>query len=52
VPVPQFDLLENLDKGWIRDGGVSKARGIWQNNCDEIEALASPCDTCKQTETK
>ena len=52
VPVPQFDLLENLDKGWIRDGGVSKARGIWQNNCDEIEALTSLCDTCQSAETK
>ena len=51
VPVPQFNLLENLDKQWIGEGGMSKARDIWQKNCDEIEALASLCDTCKQTET-
>ena len=52
VPVPQFDFLENLDKRWINDGGVSKARGIWQKNCDEIEALASQCETCQPIETK
>jgi hypothetical protein len=50
VPVPQFDLLENLDKRWINESDMSKARDIWQKNCDEIEALASLCDTCQSVE--
>lgn len=41
VPVPQFDLLENLDKRWVSEEGMSKARAIWQKHCDEIETLAS-----------
>ena len=52
VPVPQFDLLENLDKQWISEGGMSKARDIWEKNCDEIEVLASLRDTCQPIETK
>ena len=52
VPVPQFDLLENLDKRWINGEDVNKARDIWQKNCDEIEALALQSDICKSIETK
>lgn len=37
VPVPQFDLLDNLDKRWIGDGGLEKARGFWERHVDEIE---------------
>jgi len=52
VPVPQFDLLENLDKRWIDEEGMNKARDIWDKNRDEIEALSSPRDICKPIETK
>jgi CheY-like chemotaxis protein len=52
VPVPQFDLLENLDKRWIGDGGTSKARGIWERNCDEINALTSLSEACLLAEAK
>lgn len=37
VPVPQFDVLENLDKRWIGDGGLEKARDFWERHADEIE---------------
>ena len=37
VPVPQFDVLENLDKRWIGSGSLEKARGFWERHANEIE---------------
>lgn len=37
VPVPQFNLFENLDKAWVNTTGLAKARDYWKRHADEIE---------------
>jgi len=37
LPAPQFNLLENLDKVWVNEDGLEKAREHWQRYADEIE---------------
>ena len=37
VPVPQYDHLEHLDKGWISEGQGVKAREFWDRNLELIE---------------
>ena len=41
APVPQFDVLENLDKAWVSAEGLEKAREIWQQHADEIEGWSA-----------
>jgi len=37
LPTPQFNAFKNLDMVWIGDGGLEKARVLWQRVADEID---------------
>lgn len=37
LPVPQFDPLENLDKQWMSEDSLKRAREHWQRLADDIE---------------
>src|SRR5574340_1557637 len=41
VPTPQYDHLENLEKGWIKDEELEIAHRFWNQNLDAIEKWES-----------
>ena len=41
VPTSQFDVLQNLEKRWIAEGEIEKARNIWDKHVMDIENWAS-----------
>ncbi len=36
VPQPQFDPVENFDKGWVAEGALEEARGLWEKHMAAI----------------
>jgi len=43
VPTPQYDHLENLEKGWIAKNASEVAHGHWNRNLEAIEKWESEC---------
>lgn len=41
VPVPQYDHLQNLEKGWVAKGSENKAHEFWNKNFDSIQRWES-----------
>jgi hypothetical protein len=41
VPIPQYDHLENLEKGWIAKDSLEAAHEHWNRNLDAIEKWES-----------
>jgi len=41
VPQPQFDPVENLDKGWIGKDALEEARELWEKHTAAIEQWSS-----------
>lgn len=46
VPVPQFDVLENLDRAWVSTEGLEKAREHWHQHASQIESWGL-CRSCE-----
>ena len=40
VPVPQFNHLENIEKGWVTEDDLRLAHEIWNRHFDDIERWA------------
>jgi hypothetical protein len=36
VPQPQFDPVENFDKGWVAEGALEEAHGLWEKHMAAI----------------
>lgn len=41
VPMPQYDHLENLEKGWVAKDNLNMAREFWNRNREAIEKWES-----------
>jgi hypothetical protein len=37
IPVPQYDHLKDLEKGWVAADAVNRAREYWDKNVETIE---------------